>query len=436
MKLVGYNSQMETTIDSLRSTAVLLVGFFARARASILAIVVASATAVGLAACGGGGGDGVGNGGGGGDGIGNGGGGGGGGAPALNPAYFHGAARVEGLQYQYRDGGSGETDARGGFPIEQGKTIVFSVGITPLGTVEFSSDARSDFVTPSRIVGNSGDQALRVERLLIALDDDSHLDNGIDNGIKIPVAAMTSTTNLLAIMELDNAGVASVNVDGLTLNIPTTERAMRELMDTNNCAYSGSFAGRLSDESSAAIVLMPSIGRFSVTGVVTVANASPAVSFINDSGAVKVGGTVLAIDLKTPPLTVTLEGGVMTLASYDRIEFGGGTVFGTLRRVAGDPDADYRLVGIYYGDSDNDEGAFVADIYSGESAQISDISDPNFQNTASAIRMGVFPTSATPTALTLGVGGNSATLTLDPAKTFSGAGDGDAQSYDGSWCEL
>ena len=418
MKLMGYNSQMETTIDSLRSAAVLLVGFFARARASVLAIVVASATAVGLAACGGGG----------------------GGDASSSTAYFHGAARVEGLQYQYRDGGSGETDARGRFAIEQGKTVVFSVGETPLGTVEFSSDARSDFVTPSRIVGNSGDQALRVERLLIALDDDSHLDNGIDNGIKIPVAAMTSTTNLLAIMELemDNAGTASVNVDGLTLNIPTTERAMRELMDTNNCAYSGSFAGRLSDESSAAIVLMPSIGRFSVTGVVTVVNASPAVSFINDSGTVKVGGTVLAIDLKTPPLTVTLEGGVMTLASYDRIEFGGGTVFGTLRRVAGDPDADYRLAGIYYGNSENDEGAFVADIYSGESAQISDISDPNFQNTASAIRMGVFPTSTTPTALTLEVGGVSATLTLsaDPAKTFSGAGNGGEQFYDGSWCEL
>ena len=417
MKLMGYNSQMETTIDSLRSAAVLLVGFFARARASVLAIVVASATAVGLAACGGGGGN------------------------ASGPtAYFHGAARVEGLQYQYEDGGSGETDARGRFAIEQGKTVVFSVGETPLGTVEFSSDARSDFVTPSRIVGNSGDQALRVERLLIALDDDSHLDNGIDNGIKIPVAAMTSTTNLLAIMELelDNAGVASVNVDGLTLNIPTTERAMRELMDTNNCAYSGSFAGRLSDESSAAIVLMPSIGRFSVTGVVTVVNASPAVSFINDSGAVKVGGTVLAIDLKTPPLTVTLEGGVMTLASYDRIEFGGGTVFGTLRRVAGDPDADYRLAGIYYGNSENDEGAFVADIYSGESAQISDISNPNFQNTASAIRTGVFPTSTTPTELILEVGGVSATLTLsaDLAKTFSGAGNGGEQFYDGSWCEL
>ena len=424
MKLVGYNSQMETTIDSLRSTAFLLVGFFARARASVLAIVVVSATAVGLAACGGGG----------------------GGDASSSTAYFHGAARVEGLQYRYEDGGSGKTDARGRFAIEQGKTVVFSVGeATTLGTVVFSSDAGRDFVTPSRIVGNSGDQALLVERLLIALDDDSHLPSGIDNGIKIPVAAMTSTTNLLAIMELklSNVGIASVNFDGLTLNIPTTDRARQELTDTNNCAYSGSFAGRLSDESSAAIVLMPSIDEFIVGGVVTVANASPMVSFINDDGAVKVGGTVLAIDLKTPPLTVTLdlEGGgkgAITLASYNRIEFGDGTVFGTLRRVAGDPNADYRLAGIYYGDSDNDEGAFVADIYSGESAQISGISNPNSQNTASATRMGEFPTSTTPTALTLGVGGVSATLTLsaDPAKTFSGAGNGGEQFYAGSWCEL
>ena len=422
MKLVGYNSQMETTIDSLRSTAVLLVGFFARARASVLAIVVASATAVGLAACGGGG----------------------GGDASSSTAYFHGAARVEGLQYQYEDGGSGKTDARGRFAIEQGKMVVFSVGeATTLGTVVFSSDAGRDFVTPSRIVANDETQALRVERLLIALDDD----NNVDNGIKILAAAMASTTNLLTIEKLVSMTIATTaTVDGLTLEIPSEMEAQEKLERTNNCAYSGSFAGLLSDTSTVALVLMPSIGRFSVTNVVTVTNASPMVSFINDDGTVKVGGTVLAIDLKTPPLTVTLdlEGGgkgAITLASYDRIEFGDGTVFGTLRRVAGDPNADYRLAGIYYGGSNsnsgNDEGAFVADIYSGESAQISDISDPNFQNTALVIRMGEFPTSATPTTLTLGVGGNSATLTLDPAKTFSGASNnGGEQFYEGSWCEL
>ena len=429
MKLVGYNSQMETKIDSLRSTAFLLVGFFARARASVLAIVVASATAVGLAACGGGG----------------------GGDASSSTAYFHGAARVEGLQYRYIDGGSGETDARGRFSIEQGKTVVFSVGeATTLGTVVFSSDAGRDFVTPSRIVGNDQSTlAVRVERLLIALDDDSMNDDShLDNGIKIPVAAMTSATNLLEIDQLrdgNNGNATMTVVDGLTLHIPSKAEAQEKLEQTNNCAYSGSFAGLLSDTSTVALVLMPSIGEFIVGGVVAVANASPAVSFINDSGTVKVGGTVLTIDLKTPPLTVTIPveldsgpmaTGTIVLASYDRIEFHAGDDSGTVRRVAGDPDADYRLAGIYYGNSENDEGAFVADIYSGESAQISDISDPSFQNTALVIRMGEFPTSATPTTLTLGVGGNSATLTLDPAKTFSGAGDGNAQSYEGSWCEL
>ena len=175
MKLVGYNSQMETTIDSLRSTAVLLVGFFARVRASVLAIVVASAAAVGLAACGGGGG------------------------ASSSTAYFHGAERVAGLQYRYESGSSGETDARGGFQFEQGKTVVFSVGeATPLGTVVVSSDAERDFVTPLRFVGNSEDQAVRVERLLIALDTDDS-----DSVINIPAAALT-----LGYQFADNRAVA------------------------------------------------------------------------------------------------------------------------------------------------------------------------------------------------------------------------------------
>ena len=428
MKLMGYNSQMETTIDSLRSTAVLLVGFFARVRASVLAIVVASATAIGLAACGGGGGDGVGN-------VGNGNGGGGngrGGVPNLmNPmAYFHGAERVEGLQYQYKDGSSGETDARGGFQFEQGKTVVFSIGeATTLGTVVVSSDAGRDFVTPSRIVGNSDEQAVRVERLLIALDENN------EDGISIPEAALRTTTNLLGISGLDATMTmtSSPVVEGITMQIPTKADAQAALERTNNCAYSGSFAGQLSDRSAAALVLMPSIGGLTVADVVNLSTASPAISFTRDeSDDVKIGEAFLTIDLKPPPLVATfeLEGettGTMTLASYDRIEFGGGTVFGTVRRVAGDPNADYRLVGVYDGGSDGD-GAFVADIYRGGNAQISDISSPDFQDVLSGTHTGIGTA-----ALTLQFGANSATLTLfADSNIFLGA-NGD---IGGTWCEL
>ena len=423
MKLVGYNSQMETTIDSLRSTAFLLVGFFARARASVLAIVVASATAVGLAACGGGG----------------------GGDPQTTgrpTAYFHGAARVEGLQYRYEDGGSGETDARGGFQFEQGKTVVFSVGITPLGTVEFSSDERRDFVTPLRIV--DGDQAaretqaVRVERLLIALDDD----NNVDNGIKIPAAALTSAINLLTIAELQMQMPGrsnDVDVDGLTLNIPSTTLARQELAETNNCAYSGVFAGSLSDDGDAvAVALMPNIGELTVTDVVDLSNASPAISFTRDGeGNVVVGEAFLTINLKIPPLVTTLELegeaiGTMTLASYDRIEFGGGTVFGTVRRVAGNPNADYRLAGVY-GDNDGD-GAFVADIYNGGNAEIFYINDPNAQNLLPAGWSGEFPTAGGRFILEERGSNNSLTLTLSAAPTniFKGVSD----KIGGSWCEL
>ena len=432
MKLVGYNSQMETTIDSLRSTAFLLVGFFARARASVLAIVVASATAVGLAACGGGGG------------------GGGDGPQTGSTAYFHGAARVEGLQYQYEDGGSGKTDARGRFAIEQGKTVVFSVGETPLGTVEFSSDEGRDFVTPSRIVDNSDEQAMRneqavrVERLLIALDDDSHLGNGIDNGIKIPAAAMTSTTNLLEIDELRNGNdgeAIGTIVDGLTLDIPSKMRAQQALARTNNCAYSGVFAGDFDNED-VAIVLMPNLAVPLTVALaaetVTLTNASPIVSFMGGGESVTVGGTVLAIGLKTPPLTVTIEFdddtmamGTIILASYDRIEFRAGGAFGAVRRVAGDPNADYRLAGI----DGEGGGAFLADIYDGRNAQISSINSPNAQNILEAERTGVFPTGSD-TTLTLRAIDNSgtATLALRANNIFLGAGDND--NFGGTWCEL
>ena len=423
MKLVGYNSQMETKIDSLRSAAVLLVGFFARARASVLAIVVASATAVGLAACGGGG----------------------GGDASSSTAYFHGAARVEGLQYQYRDGGSGKTDARGRFAIEQGKTVVFSVGeATTLGTVVFSSDAGRDFVTPSRVAGN--DQALRVERLLIALDDDSRLndDSHLDNGIKIPVAAMTSTTNLLEIDQLrdgNNGNAAMTVVDGLTLHIPDETQARQALARTNNCAYSGVFAGDFDNED-VAIVLMPNLAVPLTVALaaetVTLTNASPIVSFMGGGESVTVGGTVLAIGLKTPPLTVTIEFdddtmamGTIILASYDRIEFRAGGAFGAVRRVAGDPNADYRLAGI----DGEGGGAFLADIYDGRNAQISSINSPNAQNILEAERTGVFPTGSD-TTLTLRAIDNSgtATLALRANNIFLGAGDND--NFGGTWCEL
>ena len=405
MKLVGYNSQMETTIDSLRSTAVLLVGFFARARASVLAIVVASATAVGLAACGGGGGGG-----------------------ASGPtAYFHGAARVSGLEYEYEGISSGVTDARGRFPIEQGKTVVFSVGETRLGTVEFSSDDGRDFVTPSRIVDNDETQALRVERLLIALDD-----NGIySDGINIPQAVLRTTTNLLGIPGLGMRGSSEPVIEGIILRIPNRDDAQAALERTNNCAYSGVFAGNFGNED-IAIVLMPNLNAtltVNLNPTLVLANASPIVSFIGDD----VSATILAIDLKTPPLTVILQGGAatMTLASYDRIQFSADGDSGVVRRVAGDPNADYRLAGI---DGVGDF-AFVADIFDGGNAQISSIGSPNAQNLSSAEHEGEFPTGSGETRLALRAGGDSTTLALRAnPNIFFGAGNN--EDFGGSWCEL
>ena len=429
MKRTGYNSQMETKIDSLRSAAFLLVGFFARARVSILAIIVASAVAVGLAACGGGGGDGVGN-------VGN-------GTPPpsppnLNPmAYFHGAERVAGLQYQYEDGSNGETDARGDFPIEQGKTVVFSIGNTEIGTMTVRFDAQNEIVTPLHI--GDENRAIKIEQLLIALDTDTG-----PALIDLREIEEGDTDDLFGIQRLGgDERTFTLSSSGRTITIMSATKASVALKKTNNCAYSGVFAGSLSDAGDAvAVALMPNIGELTVPGVVDLSNASPAISFIRDKdGNVEVGEAFLTIDLKIPPLVAALkiEGGgtgTITLASYDRIEFGDGTVFGTVRRVAGNPNADYRLVGVY--DDDDDDGAFVADIYDGSdgsdggSAEIFYINDPRVQNLSPARWDGVFPTSGT-TDLILQVGADSATLTLfADSNIFLGADD----KIGGSWCEL
>ena len=416
MKLVGYNSQMETKIDSLRSTAFLLVGFFARARASVLAIVVASVTAVGLAACGGGGGD---------------------GPQTGSTAYFHGAERVAGLQYKYEGGSSGETDVRGGFPIEQGKTVVFSIGNTEVGMMTVRSDAQNEIVTPLHI--GDENRAIEIEQLLIALDTDP-----MAALIDLRQIAEGDTDDLFGIQRLGgDERTFTLSSSGRTITILSATKASVALKKTNNCAYSGVFAGRLSGDGddAVAVALMPNIGELTVPGVVTLSNASPAISFIGDGDDVKVGEAFLTIDLKIPPLVAALkiEGGgtgTITLASYDRIEFGDGTVFGTVRRVAGNPNADYRLVGVY--DDDDDDGAFVADIYDGSdgsdggSAEIFYINDPRVQNLSPARWNGVFPTSGT-AGLALQVGADSVALTLfADSNIFLGADD----KIGGSWCEL
>ena len=130
----------------------------------------------------------------------------------------------------------------------------------------------------------------------------------------------------------------------------------------------------------------------------------------------------------------------LTLASYDRIQFSAGDnmVFGAVRRVAGDPNADYRLAGVYDGGSDGD-GAFVADIYDGTNARtnarISYIDSPDSQDVLDATRTGVFPTSET-TVLTLQVNAeptNSVALTLfADSNIFLGLGG----NIGGTWCDL
>ena len=90
---------------------------------------------------------------------------------------FHASGWVVGLDYQYGDGETGKTGEKGAFPLRSGQTVVFSTGQVTLGAVSIAADANADFFTPTRL----GDQAraIRIERLLIALDSDGENDNGV-----------------------------------------------------------------------------------------------------------------------------------------------------------------------------------------------------------------------------------------------------------------
>ena len=168
---------------------------------------------------------------------------------------FHASDWVVGLDYTYLDNGeTGKTGERGAFSFPKGQTVAFSIGEVPLG--DFISDADEDFVTPTRIA--SGDRAINIERLLIALDSDVDVTvtvagaevevEGATNGTislnaRSATDAMTVWSALTA--NMDMTVVSVVDSDGVTVEyrVPSRDQAIMFLANTNNCGFSGAFEG-------------------------------------------------------------------------------------------------------------------------------------------------------------------------------------------------
>ena len=327
-------------------------------------------------------------------------GGGGGGGGVSNNGTFHASDWVVGLDYTYPGSGeTGKTGEKGAFPLRSGQAVVFSIGDVMLGTLSSVSDASQDFITPTRI--GDRDRAIDVERLLIALNSDP--DSGT---ISLDENSATDAAVVMSVLaENDAMTVLAVDVEAVSVTVPRTipaeAVAMGLLENTNNCAFSGAFEGTWEQPGGSngktALVLL----AFNEERLNAVANPLGAVRgvdmslnrIISDTDAdrpndgslyfnlwkegggpetnvMDFGGDAgtLTIGLSGFPVvqTLTTEELVLitlTVVSYERMTYTSAQETGEYRRVAnGDiRDADYRLVG-FYSDQKNDDTPAEAEI--------------------------------------------------------------------------
>ena len=320
----------------------------------------------------------------------------GGGGGDSSSGTFHASDWVVGLDYT-GSGGTGKTGERGVFPFQKGQTVSFSIGQVTLGS--FVSNADEDFVTPTRIA--SGDRAINIERLLIALDSDVTVAGGATNGtITLNAESATDAAVVWSTLTVANAAAGEImlgNDDGVTVarSIPSAADATRFLENTNNCGFSGAFEGTWrqpadgSTGDTALVLLAFNTGRLSaVNNPITVRGVGMSLDHIvstvdaeRPTGAAlyfnlwKEGGSSqsnvddfggdagvlpLAIGLRGFPVVTTItteEGRLLTLTveSYDRMTYTSAEETGEYRRVKEEVrNADYRIAG-FYSDADNGE---------------------------------------------------------------------------------
>ena len=295
---------------------------------------------------------------------------------SASKGVFHASGWVVGLDYQYGDGETGKTGEKGAFPLRSGQTVVFSTGQVTLGAVSIAADANADFFTPTRL----GDQAraIRIERLLIALDSDGENDNGV---VSLNAeSASDALTAWNAARASDDEATTPIN--GRMRAIPSAATAATLLKRANNCGFSGAFAGRWTDADGNggehAMVLLAfnegdidgvsnPRGVFAGIDQITGGNSRNGkalwIKLWNQGGGLqsvvtKYGAAsgALSIDLSAFPVVATMtasNGVVMTITveSYGKIGYAVGGESGVLSRVRQEiPNADYRLAGFYSND--------------------------------------------------------------------------------------
>ena len=400
-------------------------------------------------------------------------GGGGGGGTSTFSTYLTDAS-VEGAEYSGPTS-SDVTGEDGVFTASEG-VFEFSVGATTLGSVQLNSNWADSHVTPADFIGvDTPAEVVSVARIVQGLDND-----GIPgNGISISQSVRDGLTVDLFTRLTVTTGVITVSLGAVTLTIPPTADASAHLIATRQCLYSGGYMG---DYRSTVASDSPEQGRnhfvfdawlddrLRVGGVkFTISSdgsrGDPEIRAPYFSSPVGVRGSEFAfIDIEGDMLagneltfvTPRLVTGIWAEGSGNEADSG---TF-TLTRVADDPTANRRVVGveienrgsgedatqtpvgIYVLNYTADGGEFRGQYYDAETNQYSDllltVAD------GSEIEWPTLPSPAT-MMLTLsgmlGEGDTDVTIGVtrdgdsDTRGEFSGS-TGANRELDGSWCDL
>ena len=430
------------------------------ARNSLLCIFTALAASF-LVACGSDGGGGFGAGGGGG---------GGGGDPFS--AYLVDAP-VEGAEYSGPTNLVKDTTRKDGeFEASEG-VFEFSVGATTLGSVQLNSDWANSQVTPADFMGTNDLRVVSVARIVQGLDNDGMPENGIS--ISQSVRDGLITVDLFTRLTGDEE--ISVTLSALTLTIPAESVARNHLIATRQCLFSGGYMGDYrstlastpSEVGEDHFVLEPiASDRIRLRGVefeiLDGSRVGIALEGPQDSAAVGVIGNKFfdGAGNEVTFVTPSLVTGIWTDRAIEGDPNSAITDSGTFRltRVAGDPTANRRVVGVetqtstsggettitpvgVYALNRSDDGRFSGQYYDVETDQYSVL--------LLTVADGAWPTASdgdeatAQLTLTGTLGGEGTTVTIqvtrssDTIGTFEGRVVTDPPSTStlgGSWCDL
>ena len=398
-------------------------------------------------------------------------GGGGGGGASTFSTYLTDAS-VEGAEYSGPT--SSDVTGKGGVFTASEGVFEFSVGATTLGSVRLDSTWADSHVTPADFMGANEARVISVARIVQGLDNDGNP----QNGISISQSVRDGLTTVDLFTRLTVTGEISVPLGSVNLTIPSATEARDHLIATRQCLYSGGYMG---DYRSTVTSDNPEQGRshfvfepwfddlIRVGGVeFTISSdgsrGDPEIEGPYLSGAVGVrgdkftfgGGEGNELIFVTPSLVTGIWTDRDDLSDPDRI-----TDSGTFRltRVAGDPTANRRVVGVETEASDDDPdastpvGIYVLDYFADDSefrGQYYDVETDQYSVLLLTVADGneiEWPVvgSESTVMLTLSgtLGGGDTNVTIEVTRDFDsntrggfGGSVGANGVLNGGWCDL